>query len=517
VAEKVGEGLGAGQVLQRKMSSESKQTTTRAKLIFPHQLFERNPLFETPGTFFLIEEPLFFTQFAFHKQKLVFHRASLKFYEDFLKTSGNQVEYIDFESDVADVRNLIPSLEGRGFRQIETTDLADDWLRNRIRRTVSISAFEEIASPGFLNNRVDIDEYFSKKKRFFQADFYSRQRKQRGILLDEFGGPLGGKWSFDEENRKRFPKNATPPKVPMPDLNPYVLEARDYVQRNFQTNPGELESPVRYPVTFAEADAWLTDFLETRFAEFGTYEDAIVAGENILNHSLLSPLLNSGLLEVGPTVERILEYGIRESIPLNSLEGLIRQIVGWREFIRGVYETVGGRERSTNFWQFDRPIPSSFWTAGTGIIPIDLTIRKLLKTGYCHHIERLMVLGNFMILCEFDPDDVYRWFMEMFIDSYDWVMVPNVYGMSQFADGGLMSTKPYISGSNYLVKMGDFPKGEWQEVWDSLFWRFLDKNRAFFAKNPRLSMLLRTFDRFDPEKKSHLIARAETFLASLGA
>jgi deoxyribodipyrimidine photolyase-related protein len=499
------------------MSSKPHQKTATAKLIFPHQLFGRNPLLETEGTFFLIEEPLFFTQFAFHKQKLVFHRASMKFYEDFLKTSGYEVEYIDFGSDVADVRSLIPALEGRGYRHIEATDLTDDWLRSRICETVSKSRFEEIASPGFLNNRVDVDEYFSKRKRFFQADFYSHQRKQRGILLDEFGGPLGGKWSLDEENRKRFPKNATPSKVPMPDLNPYVREARDYVHRNFESNPGELESPIRYPVTFSEADAWLTNFLESRFADFGTYEDAIVANEHILNHSLLSPLLNSGLLEVGVTVERILDYGIRESIPLNSLEGLIRQIVGWREFIRGVYETAGGRERTANFWGFERPIPKTFWTASTGIVPIDLTIKKILETGYCHHIERLMVLGNFMVLCEFDPDDVYRWFMEMFIDSYDWVMVPNVYGMSQFADGGLMSTKPYISGSNYLVKMGDFPKGGWQEVWDSLFWRFLDKNRAFFAKNPRLSMLLRTFDRFQPEKKSQLIDRAETFLASLDA
>jgi deoxyribodipyrimidine photolyase-related protein len=218
---------------------------------------------------------------------------------------------------------------------------------------------------------------------------------------------------------------------------------------------------------------------------------------------------------VKPTVDRILESGAVNGIPLNSTEGLIRQIVGWREFIRGVYEEAGGRERTINFWKFKRKIPKSFWTATTGITPIDTTIEKILETGYCHHIERLMVLGNFMVLCEFDPDDVYRWFMEMFIDSYDWVMVPNVYGMSQFADGGLMSTKPYISGSNYLMKMGDFPKGDWQLIWDGLFWRFLDKNRSFFSKNPRLSMLLRTFDKFSEEKKRSLIESAEVVLSSL--
>jgi deoxyribodipyrimidine photolyase-related protein len=169
-----------------------------------------------------------------------------------------------------------------------------------------------------------------------------------------------------------------------------------------------------------------------------------------------------------------------------------------------------------NFWGFTRKIPASFWNGTTGIEPIDLTIKKVLETGYCHHIERLMVLGNFMLLCEFDPDEVYRWFMELFIDAYDWVMVPNVYGMSQFADGGLMSSKPYISGSNYLMKMSNYPKGEWQEVWDALFWNFLDNQRTFFLKNPRLSMLVRTFDKWDDIKKKSMYTTANKYLSSLG-
>jgi len=202
-------------------------------------------------------------------------------------------------------------------------------------------------------------------------------------------------------------------------------------------------------------------------------------------------------------VDEILSYADDHQIPINNTEGIIRQIIGWREFIRGVYESQGARERTTNHLNFDKKIPDSFYTASTGIEPIDITISKLLKTGYSHHIERLMVLGNFMLLCEIDPDEVYRWFMEMYIDAYDWVMVPNVYGMSQFADGGLMSTKPYISGSNYLMKMSDYPKGKWQEVWDGLFWRFMDTHRNVFQKNPRMRMLLSTLDKMD-EKKKHL-------------
>ena len=513
--KEMGKGLGASEALQRTMSSKPRNET--AKLIFPHQLFRRNPLFETDGTFFLIEEFLFFRQFDFHKQKLVFHRASMKFYQDFLKQCGKSVEYIESTSELSDVRKLIAHLRLRGFRTFESVDLVDDWLRGRIHSSLNDSSLFEIESPGFLNSKNEIEKYFTGRKKFLQADFYTRQRKQRGILLDEAGGPLGGKWSFDEENRKRFPKSASPPAIDTIPDNKFVCEAREYVRDNFPDNPGSMTGPLTYPTTFEEADLWLLDFLAHRFENFGIYEDAIVSSEHLLNHSLLSPLLNSGLSEPGTTVDRIIEFGLKQSVPLNSLEGLIRQIVGWREFIRGVYETSGRKERTTNFWGFRRRIPRSFWTGETGITPIDTTIRKILETGYCHHIERLMVLGNFMVLCEFDPDDVYKWFMEMFIDSYDWVMVPNVYGMSQFADGGLMSTKPYISGSNYLMKMGDFPKGEWQFVWDSLFWNFLDKNRHFFSKNPRLSMLLRTFDRFPEEKRVSLLESAGSYLASLDA
>lgn len=229
----------------------------------------------------------------------------------------------------------------------------------------------------------------------------------------------------------------------------------------------------------------------------------------------MSPLINSGLLTPREVVDEGIKYAGDNQIPLNSLEGFIRQIIGWREFFRGVYEVAGTRERTMNFWKFKRKIPSSFWTGTTGIEPLDIVIRKVLKTGYCNHIERLMVIGNFMLLCEFDPDEVYRWFMELFVDAYDWVMVTNVYGMSQFADGGLIATKPYISGSNYLMKMSDFPKGDWQKTWDALFWRFMDVHRDFFLSNPRLGMLVRTFDKMETTKRFSHLETAEKYLVKL--
>ncbi len=255
--------------------------------------------------------------------------------------------------------------------------------------------------------------------------------------------------------------------------------------------------------------------MQTRLQDFGAYEDAIVREESVLHHSLLSPLINVGLIRPDDVLHQALKHAQSFDIPINSLEGFVRQLIGWREFIRGMYEVKGGESRRRNYWGFHRRMPAAFYSATTGVEPVDNTIRKVMNTGYCHHIERLMVLGNFMLLCEIDPDEVYRWFMELFIDAYDWVMVPNVYGMSQFADGGLFATKPYISGSNYLVKMSDYPRGEWQATWDGLFWRFMHVHRDFFLQNPRLAMLLRTFDRMDPDKRSGHLATAENFLKSL--
>ena len=165
--------------------------------------------------------------------------------------------------------------------------------------------------------------------------------------------------------------------------------------------------------------------------------------------------------------------------------------------------------------KFDKKIPKSFYNGTTGIEPFDDSIKKITKTGYIHHIERLMIVGNLMLLCEIDPDEVYRWFMELSIDSYDWVMVPNVYGMSQFADGGLMSTKPYISGSSYILKMSDYKKGGWCSVWDALFWNFINNHKVFFKKNPRMRMLVSSFEKMNPEKKKSLIETSANFIENL--
>jgi deoxyribodipyrimidine photolyase-related protein len=485
----------------------------KASLIFPHQLFAQQPLVLPEHDIFLLEEPLFFTQYPFHQQKIAFHRASMRAYADFLRQQGLLVQYLEAQNPLADVRQLLPWLAQQGYQRVHYVDVVDDWLEQRLQTGAKAQGLPLFRhdSPMFLRSYEETME--KPKGRMFQTDFYIQQRKQRGILVDQQGKPLGGKWSFDAENRLKYPKGRQPPIVHFPQSNGYYQEARAYVQQFFTANLGCLHERWQYPCTFVEAKAWLSDFIQQRLADFGRYEDAMLPGQPILNHSLLSPLLNVGLLTPQEVLDEVLRQA--DALPFNSVEGFVRQVLGWREFIRWVYVQKGREERCRNFWGFKAGLPASFYTGETGIPPLDQVIKQLQQTAYCHHIERLMVLGNFMLLCERSPDAVYQWFMEFFIDAYDWVMVPNVYGMSQFADGGLMATKPYISGSNYLMKMGHFPKGAWQAVWDGLFWRFMDRQRDFFLANPRLGMLVKLYDKMPKAQQQAHWAQAEGFLERL--
>jgi deoxyribodipyrimidine photolyase-related protein len=492
--------------------------SSSASIVFPHQLFPHHPALIQGQVVYLVEEWLFFHQYRFHQQKLLLHRATMRMYANYLTQQGYKLRYIPATSEECDLQKLLPKIASTGIHTLHYADVVDDWLRQRLTAGAQQQGIQlqEYRSPNFLEDPAEISEFFDRRKSYKQTDFYIDRRKHHKILLDESGKALGGQWTYDVDNRQKFPKGRLAPAVHLPELNEYVKEAQVYVSQHFADNYGSIDRPFAtgfYPTTYTEADAWLTDFLTVRFADFGAYEDALVLEETILHHSVLSPLLNIGLLSPQQIIDRALE--LIEAVPLNSLEGFVRQIMGWREFIRITYERRGRSQRTRNYWGFTRQIPESFWNGTTGILPLDATIKKTLTSGYCHHIERLMVVGNFMVLCEFDPDEVYRWFMEMFVDAYDWVMVPNVYAMSQFADGGGMCTKPYISGSNYLMKMSDYKKGDWQITWDGLFWRFMHVHRDFFLSNPRLGMLVRTFDKMSPEKQQQHLLAAEKFLATL--
>lgn len=485
-------------------------------LIFPHQLFVENPLTENKNEIYLIEEYLFFKQYKFHKQKIAFHRASMKYYQKHLEKKGIIVHYIDSQHVLSDITKFRKEIVEKEVSDICIIDPTDEWLEQRIRKIAKGCKLQVYENPQFINDKEDLNTFFrTDKSSFFQTTFYKQQRKKLNILIDESQQPTGGKWTFDAENRKKYPKGKVPPPISFPDSSDLWNDAVAYTHKYFPDNPGHLSDSRLYPITHCESLDWLNEFMHIRFYDFGVYEDAIMKEQSILNHSVLSPLLNVGLILPQQVTDQALLTAEREQIPINSTEGFIRQIIGWREFIRGMYVCKGNYSRTRNFWGFKRKIPDSFYEGTTGILPVDHTIKKVLQTGYCHHIERLMILGNFMLLCEFDPDEVYRWFMELFIDSYDWVMVPNVYGMSQFADGGTFATKPYIGGSNYIKKMSNYPKGSWEEIWDGLFWRFISKHQGFFTSNPRLSMLVNSYKRMPTERQKNHIENAELFIKTV--
>jgi len=491
-----------------------------AALILPHQLFDPHPALHKSRPVYLLEDSLFFgdkhNPAQFHQQKLVLHRASMRAYADKLEHEGYETTYIDYDPEQTLDSALLPLAEA-GVETLHYCDSVDYLVERRLQRfarrhSIELRSYE---TPMFLSSPQWLDEAFgNRSKKFLMADFYTKQRIRLGILIEDDDKPVGGKWSFDEENRKKLPKDLTLPEEPGLKANKWVKAAIRHVNEQFPKHSGDA-SGFRYPTTHAEADEWLEEFLVERFGLFGDYEDAISRDHVTLFHSVLTPMLNIGLLTPEQVVKRALDAAESEDVPLNSLEGFIRQVIGWREFMMGIYRRVGVEQRTNNFWNFERKIPASFYDGTTGIDPVDQVIKRVLDRAYCHHIERLMILGNFMCLCGFHPHEVYRWFMELFIDAYDWVMVPNVYGMSQFAGGGRITTKPYVSGSNYVRKMSDFPKGDWCETWDGLFWTFIAAHQEFFSKNPRLSMMTKQIDRMGQAKLEKHQDAAQAFLKSL--
>lgn len=482
-------------------------------LIFPHQLFKKHPILEYVDEVYLIEDSLFFgdkhNPLNFHKLKLAFHRASMKEYEQVLKKK-TKVTYIEYDKKKT-IRDIVKKIGTAEFFVVDPTDFL---LEKRLKESCKSLAI--LPTPLFINTKEENKEYLKDRATYFMHHFYQHQRKRLDILMMKSGKPLDGKWSFDDQNREKIPKNEyeSIPKLPQSRNTKHISEAQAYIEKHFKNNPGNLDYFI-YPTNHTDAEEWLEKFLKERFKKFGPYEDAITQGHYLVYHSLLSPLLNVGLLNPKHVIEQALSYAEKHKTPTNSLEGFIRQIIGWREYMRMVYEELGTKMRKGNAWKHTKNLPPAFYDGSTGIVPVDTTIQTVLQTAYCHHIERLMVLGNFMFLSQIQPTEIYRWFMELFIDAYDWVMVPNVYAMSQDTNQGIVTTKPYISGSNYVLKMSDYKKGEWSQIWDALFWNFVHKHKKYLKENARMNFIVAQAEKMTQEKIHNYEKTAKEFYKSL--
>jgi deoxyribodipyrimidine photolyase-related protein len=486
-------------------------TAMEATLIYPHQLFtpKTHPALLPGRTVYVIEEPLFISEFGTHRQKMLLHRLSLQAYKTELEEAGFLVRYIVLKNSTT-TASILTDIIKDGVTTLHIVDTTDNYLERRITTTCAELGATRISydSPLFILGKTEAIDRFKKSGKFMKK-FYESLRKDKNILMSE-GKPLGGQWSFDSDNQAKLPKDITLPEDFTWLENSEVHEAQAWLIEITSEQYGD--SNVWVPYTRTAAKKMLQEFLVSRFENFGTYEDAITTRHHRLFHSTLSPLINIGLLSPLEVIETAVNYAETHTTPINSLEGFVRQILGWREFIRASYEVDGTAMRNQNFFNHAQILPTTFWTGTTNILPLDTSITTALMYGYNHHIERLMVMGNFMLLAQINPHNVYHWFMGMYVDAYDWVMVPNVYGMSQFSDGGSFATKPYISGASYLRKMSDYPKGDWEELWTALYWNFINTHKDFFSKNYRLSMMPKLFEKMKPETQIAHLTKATHFL-----
>lgn len=488
-------------------------TPTVGLLVLGNQLFDPKLLAEhSIDHVFMREDIELCTYFKFHKLKIHFFLSAMRTYAAELKDAGFSVTYEELAKSKSPYEGHLKNwLKEHAVEKLLCSEIEDKFFEKRIIKAAREAEveLEFLASPMFVTSRPVFQTYLTKGKRPFMQTFYQAQRKRLKIMVDEDGQPSGGQWSFDEMNRKPLPKTVQPPELPPVKQNSALLKSvTEVCLKNFSDHPGEMNK-LWLPVDRAGAHEWLQEFIKNRLENFGPYEDALTERSDVVFHAAITPFLNTGLLTPADVVKAILKEARKNKIHISSIEGFIRQVIGWREFVRGVYQNFSEIQDRTNFWNHQLRLNEHWYTATTGIPPLDHVIDKANRMGYAHHIERLMVLGNLMLLLEIQPREAHRWFMEMFIDSSDWVMGPNVYGMGIFSDGGIFATKPYICGSNYYRKMGGYPKGDWCDGVDGLYWGFVEKHLEFFLKNPRLSMIVRNVQKMDPERKKTIYSAAD--------
>ena len=488
-------------------------------LIFPDQLSKDNMVLKKASTEDLIifYEPLeSFYEINHHKHKLVFLISAFRHFINIINHKNSLHEKISKNPESSLINYFYSLHKDNAFKKLMVSKPSDfktlkDLMYFCQSHEVKLEVFDD---KKFISTTDDYEAWSEGKKTTIQEYYYRWLRKKFNILMNDKGKPIGDKWNFDKDNRKGVSQLKDEiPKRNKIKTDSLTVEVMIEVEEIFQSSPGNLEN-FNWVVTHDDAWSLFIEFLDVFLPNYGTFQDAINKDDPFMYHSLLSPYLNSGLLNPLECVKAAEEAykSSNGAIPINSVEGFIRQILGWREFIMGVYWNNMPQYKRFNFWSHSRGLSDSWYDGSTGIPPLDTAIIESNDYGYTHHINRLMIISNLMNLSGIHPDLIYKWFMEMYIDSADWVMVPNVYGMGTFADGGIFSTKPYICGSSYMLRMSNHKKGEWCDVVDGLYWRFIENNLNFFKSNPRLSLMVNALSKLDQQRKKLIFTKAEEFI-----
>ena len=371
-----------------------------------------------------------------------------------------------------------------------------------------------------------IDEFaqWAKGRKQFRMEYFYREMRRKTRLLMDGDEPVGGAWNFDKENRKPPKADMAPPQPLRVKPDKITRGVLDLVRARFSDHFGDLE-PFWFAVTRKDAERALDRFIEHALPHFGDFQDAMVTGKPFLYHSIIAQYLNCGLLDPLAICRRVEAAYLAGDAPLNAVEGYIRQIIGWREYVRGIYWLKMPDYAQSNFFNADRPLPWFYWSGETRMNCMSEAIGQTKREAYAHHIQRLMVTGTFAMLAGVSPQALHEWYLAVYADAYEWVELPNTIGMSQFADGGLLASKPYAASGAYIARMSDYCKGCTYNVklrtgedacpFNSLYWDFLTRHRGKLAKNPRLAQIYRLYDAFAPGDKKAIEASAARVLRSL--
>jgi deoxyribodipyrimidine photolyase-related protein len=465
-----------------------------------------------------------------HKQKIVYILSAMRHHAAALKKTGWTVDYVKLDDpDAADsfTGEVARAVQRHSPERIVVTE-AGEW-----RVAAMLDSWETLfglpvdirADTRFVASHADFNDWAEDRASLTMEYFYRVMRRRTGLLM-EGDKPVGERWNFDKENRKPARRDLLMPRPHAFKPDAITQEVIELVAARFGNHPGSLDG-FDYAVTAADAERQATAFFEHALPKFGDYEDAMLTGERFLWHSILSPYINSGLLDPLDLCRRAeAEYRAGRA-PLNSVEGYIRQIIGWREFMRGIYWREGPDYVSRNFLGHHRPLPGWYWTGDIDMHCLAEAIGQTLDTAHAHHIQRLMVTGNFALLIGADPAAVHRWYLEVYVDAYEWVELPNTLGMSQFGDGGLVGSKPYISSGAYIDRMSDYCRHCRYDVkqrigpdacpFNALYWDFIARHEDKLADNSRMAMPYRNWAKQPPEAQAATRAQAAAFLDHLDA
>ncbi|WP_394130816.1 cryptochrome/photolyase family protein [Marinobacter nauticus] len=464
-----------------------------------------------------------------HKKKLVFVFSAMRHFADALEEDGWRVHYQRYHPDnpAQSIEQVIAEL-AREYQpeRVITTECGEWRLHEQISRwhkTLGIPV-EIRPDTRFVCNIDEFARWAEGRKQLRMEFFYREMRKKTGLLMTSEGQPEGGQWNFDTDNRKKW---AGKPPAPAPfreEPDAITTEVIELVNEYFSEHFGTTGN-FHYAVTAEQAQEALAHFVDFALPCFGDYQDAISDNEDWLFHSILSPYLNTGLLDPMEVCEEAVRAWHAGRAPLNAVEGFVRQIIGWREFVRGIYWLLMPGYARENRLGNSRELPWFYWTGDTKMRCMHKAIDATARNAYAHHIQRLMVTGNFALLAGVKPEAICDWYLAVYIDAFDWVELPNTLGMVMHADGGYLGSKPYAASGKYIQRMSDHCQNCHYRVQDatgdracpfnSLYWHFIDRHREDFANNPRMTMMYRNWDKQKPERREALLARADWVLANI--